>query len=449
MSIRHLFLIGALLGTAHPWASAADTPAAPATGPATGPAAASTALSLAQALQAARQNPDVMAAQRAAEAAKADIQTADRAPAPTLSAGVSSIDLQNGVGSGSFWTQKRLDKSLGLDWTWERGNKRALRTEVAERSARAAQADGTDMAVMQQIGAQNAFYDLLAAQQRLQTVQAIAQSAQQLADTAARRLKAGDLSAQETARTRIEAERARADVHSAQLEQQQAAQLLSIWTGQKPPVGGWTAQGAWPAAQPNAAQTEDAIDALVEQRPDVVAARERVAAAQAALQAAQALRSADPSIGATFDHYPDGTRTNRLLGLRISIPLNGWQRFDGEIGRALAQEQQSQDLLQKTRVQARSELMALMQGWQASAGRLKIYDEQIVPQATQVAAQAELAYSKGGLTLTDLLDARRTLKTTQLEALAVRSEHAKALGTWQLRSASPEALQLRSATTTP
>ena len=121
--------------------------------------------------------------------------------------------------------------------------------------------------------------------------------------------------------------------------------------------------------------------------------------------------------------------------MRISIPLNGWQRFDGEIGRALAQEQQSQDLLQKTRLQARSELMALMQGWQASAGRLKIYDEQIVPQATQVAAQAELAYSKGGLTLTDLLDARRTLKTTQLEALAVRNDHAKALGTWRLRSA--------------
>ncbi len=435
MSIRHLFLTAALMGTASTWmgtaALAADTPGTPAT-----PATAPSTLSLEQALQAARQNPDVMAAQRAADAARADVTAADRAPAPTLSAGVSSIDLQNGAGSGSFWTQKRLDKSLGLDWTWERGNKRALRTEVALRNARAAQADGTDMTVMQQIGAHNAFYDLLAAQQRLQTVQAIAQSAQQLADTAARRLKAGDLSAQEAARTRIEAERARADVHSAQLEQQQATQALSIWTGQKPPVGGWMAQGTWPTTKSSTAQAEDAIDALVEQRPDVVAARERVAAAQAALQAAQALKNADPSIGATFDHYPDGTRTNQLLGLRISIPLNGGQRFDGEIGRALAQEQQSQDLLQKTRLQARSELMALMQGWQASAGRLKIYDEQIVPQATQVAAQAELAYTKGGLTLTDLLDARRTLKTTQLEALAVRSEHAKTLGTWHLRSAS-------------
>ena len=49
-----------------------------------------------------------------------------------------------------------------------------------------------------------------------------------LADTAARRLRAGDLSAQEAARTRIEAERARADVHSAQLEQQQATQAMQV-----------------------------------------------------------------------------------------------------------------------------------------------------------------------------------------------------------------------------
>jgi cobalt-zinc-cadmium efflux system outer membrane protein len=424
-----LFLIGALLaaGAVGKAACAAD---------ATAPAA--VGLSLQQVLQAARQNPDVMAAQRAAAAARADVLAADRAPAPTLSAGISSIDLRNGTGGGSFWTQQRLDKSLGLDWTWERGNKRALRTEVAERSARAAASDGRDMVVQQQIGAQNAFYDLLAAQQRLHTVRAIADSGRQLADTAARRLKAGDLSAQEAMRTRIEAERARAELHNAQVELQQASQTLSLWIGQAPPAQGWTAQGTWPHAIPAAAGGAVDIDALVEQRPDVAAARERVAAAQSAVQAAQALRSTDPTLGASVDHYPDGSRTNRLLALRISVPLTGGHRYDGEIGRAIAQEQQSQDLLQKTRVQVRSELMALMQSWQASAGRLKIYTEEILPQAAQLAAQAELAYNKGGLTLIDLLDARRTLRTTQLEALAVRNEHAKALGSWQLRSAPPD-----------
>ncbi len=436
MSIRHLFYWSGLLAlSTSPWALAADTVTATAT-PALGMAVpASSVLSLQQVLQAARQSPDVLAAQRALNAARADVLTANRAPAPTLSAGMSSIDLQNGSGSGAFWSQKRIDKSLGLDWTWERGNKRALRTETAERSAKAAQADSQDALLMQQIGAQAAFYDLLAAQQRLQAVQAIGQSAAQLARSAQLRLKAGDLSAQDAARTQIEAERARADEQSAALDRQQAAWALSQWTGLRVPAGGWQAQGDWPASTADAAQADALLETLVEQRPDVIAARERVAAAQAALQSAQALRQADPSVGTSFDHFP-GTST-RLLALRISVPLNGWDRFDGEIARALAQEEQSQDLLQKTLLQARADLGALVQAWQASAQRLKIFEDSILPQATQVAAQAETAYSKGGLTLTDLLDARRTLKTTQLEAMAVRNAHAKALGTWQLRSAAP------------
>ena len=436
MSIRHLFLLGGLMawGTS-PGVLAADA-VSPAAAPALGVTApASSTLSLQQVLQAARQSPDVLAAQRALNAARADVLSANRAPAPTLSAGISSIDLQNGTGGGSFWSQKRIDKSLGLDWTWERGNKRALRIETAERSAKAAQADSQDALLTQQIGAQAAFYDLLAAQQRLQAVQAIGQSAAQLARSAQLRLKAGDLSAQDAARTQIEAERAHADEQSAVLDRQQAAWALSQWTGLPVPAGGWQVQGEWPASTADSAQADALLEALIEQRPDVIAARERVAAAQAALQSAQALRQADPSVGTSFDHFP-GTST-RLLALRISVPLNGWERFDGEIARALAQEEQSRDLLQKTLLQARADLGALVQAWQASAQRLKIFENNILPQATQVAAQAETAYSKGGLTLTDLLDARRTLKTTQLEAVAVRNAHAKAWGTWQLRSAAP------------
>lgn len=438
MRIRHLFLSGSLIGLgllagsaalaqSPPAPRAAITPPNPHLSPHSSPT-----LSLEQVLQAARQNPDVLAAQRALAAARADVRSADRAPAPVLSGGVSSIDLRNGSGSGSFWTQKRLDKSLGMDWTWERGNKRGLRTEAAERAARAAADDGQDTRVIQQIGALGAFYDLLAAQERLQTLQALADSARTLARTAELRLKAGDLSAQETARTRIEAERTQADLQSAHLAHHQAMQALAGWIGQHVPPGGWRAQGDWPRSQRLQASAD--IDALVEQRPDVSAARERVAAAEAALQGAHALNRADPTLGATFDHYPDGERTHRLLAVRISIPLNGVSRFEGEIGRALAQKEQAQDLLDKARIQARAELLSLQQAWQSQRERLQGYEERILPQAQQVAAQAELAYSKGGLSLTDLLDARRTLRATQLEATGVRNEHAHAAGAWQLRT---------------
>jgi outer membrane protein, heavy metal efflux system len=436
MSIRHLFLWSGLVALGlSPWVLAADA-ISPTAAPSLGsPAPASSVLGLQEVLQAARQSPEVLAAQRAVNAARAEVLSADRAPAPTLSAGVASIDLQNGNGSGSFWSQKRIDKSLGLDWTWERGNKRALRTETAAHSANAAQADSQEVLLLQQINAQAAFYDLLAAQQRLQAVQAIGQSAKQLAHSAQLRLKAGDLSAQDAARIQIEAERSRAEEQSAALDRQQAVWALSQFTGLAVPRGGWQVQGEWPASSADTAQADALLETLIEQRPDVIAARERLAAAQTALQSAQALRQADPSIGTSFDHFP-GTST-RLMALRISMPLNGWQRFDGDIARALAQEEQSQALLQKTLLQAHADLGALVQARQISAQRLQIFESSILIQATQVAAQAETAYNKGGLTLTDLLDARRTLKTTQLEALAARNAHAKALGAWQLRLAMP------------
>ena len=84
MSIRHLFPVGAALALA---ATLAGPPAQ-----AQGAAAAANALDLPQVLQAARQNPEAQAARRAAQAARADVLVANRAPAPTLSAGASSID---------------------------------------------------------------------------------------------------------------------------------------------------------------------------------------------------------------------------------------------------------------------------------------------------------------------------------------------------------------------
>ena len=216
MKFRPLLCASSLLlcaaGMAH---GQATSPAAPA------PAVAAP-VAMAQALQAARDNVEVAIARSGLAAARADILTADHAPVPVLSAKTASIDLDNGIGPGGL-LRKRIDKSIGIDWTWERGNKRALRTRGARQLAEAAQADVDDTIQQQQLAAQGAFFDLLAAQERVQLVQALAQDARQLAATAARRPRAGDLAAQDARRMEIEAARAAADAQSAGLERQRAA----------------------------------------------------------------------------------------------------------------------------------------------------------------------------------------------------------------------------------
>lgn len=417
MSIRQLLLLSSLLLSV---AVQAQTPAA-----------APLSVSLQQALQAAQDNLDVVLARRTLAGAQADITSADRAPFPVLSASVSQIDLQNGNGNGNAWTEQRYDKSIGLDWTWERGNKRELRTLTAQRAADAARAELQETGMQQRLAALSGFYDLLAAQERVAEIAQIERNADELARIAGRRLQAGDLSAQETARTEIEAQRARADLHQAELEQRRAALVLWQLTVLAPAPEQLQARADWPLL-PATPSTTVGLDELVEARADVGAARARVQAAQAALDSSSAQKKSDITVGVSYDHYP-GT-SSALVALRMSMPLQWGYGYEGEIGRASAQLAQAEAALEKIRRQTRLELQRLQHELQSAAVRANAYDAEILPRARRVAEGAELAYRKGALSLTDLLDARRTLRTTVLDAVAARSEHAKALGAWQLRS---------------
>ena len=387
-------------------------------------------ITLQQALQAAQDNLDVAMARRALAGAQADVASADRAPLPVLSTSVSQIDLKNGNGSGRLLQDRTYDKSVGLDWTWERGNKRELRTQGAQRAADAARADLDETGLQQRIAALTAFYELLAAQERVTEVAQIDSNATELANIAARRLRAGDLSAQDTARTEIEAQRTRAELRQAELERQRAALQLWQLTALAATPQQLQARADWPAL--SAASVTAVAEALIEDRADVRAARARVDAAQAALDGSSALKKSDITWGVSYNHYP-GT-SPALMELRMSMPLQWGYAYQGEMGRASAQLGQAQDLLEKTRRQARQEFERLQHEVRSSAERVTAFETEILPRARRVAEGAELAYRRGALSLTDLLDARRTLRITTLEAVAARSDYAQVLGSWQLRS---------------
>ena len=414
-------------------------------------------ISLANALASARQNLTVSIANRALAAARSDVRAADRDPLAQISAKIGQIDLQNGLGPGNPLTQKRIDKAIGIDWTWERGNKRALRTQAAQLALSAAQADLEDVQLQQLLATHAAYFDLLAGQERLTQIVAIASSAADLARTAALRVKAGDLAPQDAARTDIEAQRAQADVISAELDRQRAGLALAQLMGRSE-AGSTAVSGAvsspsdWPPAPAAPAQIAingiangdraaallsiDALSALAQSRPDVRAAQARVLAARALVDNATALKTADITIGSSLDHYP-GTST-RLLELRAQMPLQGvlgGHNYEAEVDRALALLSQTQDALDRTRLAGLGELHRQQQELVASTQRVRSVDADIVPRARRVAELAEMAYAKGALSLTDLLDARRTLRNTLLEAISARADYARALGAWQLRTA--------------
>jgi len=385
-----------------------------------------TGVTVQDAQRAAAANVDVSIARRTLAAARGDVAAADHAPAPQLTAKASQMDLQNGLGGGNLFRDKRIDKSLGLDWTIERGNKRELRTQTAIANAQAARADVQEAIVQQQIAASGAFFDLLAAQEKIAQMQALRESADQLVEASQRRVRAGDLSRQEAMRVEIEAERARTDAQAAQTDRARAELALAQATGLQ---GQLAATGGWPSL----AKAAGARPFDIERRGDVRAARERVLAAQRALEGALALQHTDITVGASYDHFP-GTST-RLLELRLQVPLSGeiGYAFQGEIERARAQLAQAEDQLQKVRLAAAADMGRLAQDLDLSSSRAAAYEDEIVPRAREVARLAEYAFSRGAMTLADLIDARRTLRAVLLEEIAARADHARAIAAWQLR----------------
>ncbi len=394
-------------------------------------------ITLEESLQAASTNLDAQIAAQQLASARADIASANHAPAPTLSAGASQIDLQNGVGAGSWLTQKRVDKSIGIDWTWERGDKRLLRTRAATEAANASAQDLVGAQVQQKLLASNAFFDLLGAQSAAQQISAMADSAKQLADIASKRLAAGDLSAQDATRSAIESQRAQNDLALAQQNRAQAALKLGLIVGLHNPALVALASPSAPAANTPAAPalTDEGLATLLDKHPDVQAAQARTLAAKAQLDGALALQKNDVTLGTAFDNFP-GTST-RLLTFKMQIPLQlgalGGYAYQGEIAKAESQLIIAEAALERARQATRREILQLYQNLTSSQQRAVNYASNIAQAAKQVTDQAELAYNKGALSLTDLLEARRTWRLTALEAIAAQTDFDKARTAWDLR----------------
>jgi cobalt-zinc-cadmium efflux system outer membrane protein len=121
----------------------------------------------------------------------------------------------------------------------------------------------------------------------------------------------------------------------------------------------------------------------------------------------------------------------------MQIPLQlgglGGHGFQGEIARAEAQLAVAEIALEKTRRIATNDVQRLTQELTSSQSRAQSYNAGIAPEAKRVADQAELAYRMGALSLTDLLEARRTWRATTLEAIAAQTDFDRARSAWSIR----------------
>lgn len=304
-------------------------------------------------------NRDILAARRAIEATQANTLSAGARPNPTLSFGLSSINPAAGIGSGTL-RDKTVDSSVRIDQVFERGDRRELRIALA-RSLETASADDLEEIIRQRrLALRTAYYDLAVAQDRSRVSGESAALFNRSVEAAEKRLAAGDISAADVSRIRVDALRAASDARLVEAERRRAQVALALLTGSESETGTLAASDPWPALSDPPASAAEALDeAALERRPDVRAARRRIESAQKARELARSLRTRDFSVGAQYDRYPAGGAntfgTGNSFGVFVSMPLFINYAFEGEIRRAEVDYSAAQEALARSLAEARAD----------------------------------------------------------------------------------------------
>lgn len=377
----------------------------------------------------AERNRALKLANDAVAGAEADRVGAAQRPNPQLSINTASINPSAGIGSGAL-RDKQMDTIFRVDQLIERGSKRELRTRTAEARLDASRRDFAESIRSQRFALHQAYYDLMLAQEKRHIAEENIVLYQKTLHAAELRLKAGDLSASDVSRIRVEALRAENESRQAVADFEKAQIVLAYLIGAEREARSLNAADAWPAISAVAS-----FDARVDGRADVQAAASRVHAAESVRDLARSLKTRDVTVGLQFEHYPPAN----TYGVGVSIPLFVNHQYEGEIRRAEAELQMARDGLEQVRGLAQSEIFKARTDLEAAIERGRRFEDSLLAEAERSSRAAEFAFGQGAMGVMDLLDARRTLKLIQIESATSRADYAKALASW--RAATQENLQ--------
>ncbi|NTV71829.1 MAG: TolC family protein [Azonexaceae bacterium] len=375
-----------------------------------------------------RQNSrELHLAQAVVAGAAADVRVAGQRPNPDVSLNVLSISPWSGFGAGSL-KDKKMDSQFRIDQLIERGGKRDLRVKGAESRLDAARFEMDDVA-RQQIGVlRYAYYNLRLAQQKLMLARDTAVLYAKTVDAGRLRLKAGDIAPVDLSRLQIDSARAESDARQAVTELEQAQVALAYLIGREADARHLVATDDWPMLE------EQALDqAPLAERPDLDAARKRLDAAVADRDLAKAKKRRDVTLGFQYERNLQNAPTDSV-GFGISVPLFVWHEYEGDIERAEADLNLARLQLEQQQAQVAGQVAQARNALLSARDRYKRFEGGLLADAEKVAGAAELAYSKGAMSLMDLLDARRTQRQIQIEAASARADYAKALSDWQIQA---------------
>jgi cobalt-zinc-cadmium efflux system outer membrane protein len=306
-------------------------------------------------------------------------------------------------------------QTVQLSQVLELGGKRSARVKLAERER--SLADGNLSLARADLRADvtTAYFDALAAQERLQIAQSSLEVAGKAVYAAEKRVAAGRVSPVEQDRAAVTQASARLELAQAQSEVSIAMHTLTAYWGE-------TTSPARPLTLPELdltpVPTLDELQRRLDSSPQLRRSRLQVEReeAQVGLDRSQRMPDLTLIVGRQKDDEIGHSQT--VLGVSVPIPL--FNRNQGSLQASLARAEKARSELDAEQLRLHQSLVTVYQRAQLSREQVHSMREDILPKAQRVFDAAVTGFEAGKFSFLDVLDAQRTL-------LQIRTQYIQAL----------------------
>ncbi|WP_025039837.1 TolC family protein [Nitrosospira briensis] len=304
--------------------------------------------------------------------------------------------------------------------------KRRLRIESSELATEAVHFDVQDVARVLTNAVRRSYYNLLLAQKTLEVASANFERYRKILRVNEIRLKVGDVAAVDFIRIEVESLKVQGDQDQARAALNEARADLLLLLGWPENSVEISAVEIWPEAAPEIALAgqDQLVGRALERRPDMRAAKVRIAQAKKMLTLAQRQIIPDVTITAFYEQDA-GNQFPRTGGVGISLPLPLFYQQKGEISKARVGVTNSELALAQAKQDIRAEVMKASASWQSADAIARRFETSVVKRIETLRNAQEIAYQKGAIDVLDLIDAERSYKAIMLDyytALANRSK---------------------------
>jgi cobalt-zinc-cadmium efflux system outer membrane protein len=312
------------------------------------------------------------------------------------------------------------------DYVLERGGKRERRVDTATLAKSVAELQLLNTTRGLVLDVQSAFTDVQLAKLNLALARDNLTAFNNVVQVNTDRVRTGDLSQVELSRSRLAALQFQNDVRQQQSKLEVARNHLSTLIGRGPngsalDVAGDLRKDAQPADY-------DALRRLaLEVRPDLRAVRTDQARSTADLRLQLANGKIDYTVSGEYHRQQGAEVSGNSYGLFFSTPLPIFNRNQGEVARAQAQQQQ---LLTKTRAletDISSEVANAYTAYSAAREIVDTIERQMLTQAQDVRTTTEYSYRRGEASFVEFLDAVRAFNETMQSYNEARADYARSL----------------------